>query len=112
MLYLFLFTLDTMWGCDSLQKRDPDGTIAFVDILLYQLAEQTEGLLKSDLNAENKLWTIETLLLTVFDVYWQSELKMKEAVAELIGDKYIQCFIGLERFVVGAGEYNSSTMTH
>ena len=38
---------------------------------------------------------IETLVLTVFDIYWQSELKVKNAVAELIGDKYIQCLYHL-----------------
>ena len=44
----------------------------------------------SDLSAENVM-TIETLLLTVFDMYWHSEVKIKDAIAELIGDQYIQC---------------------
>ena len=79
-----------MWGCDSLQAKDPDGAIALVDILMHQLAELILNNSLSDLSAE-KFMTIETLLLTVFDIYWQSEVKVKYAVAELIGDKYIQC---------------------
>ena len=49
--------------------------------------------------------TIETLLLTVFDIYCQSEGKVKDAFAELIGDKYIQCFIDLNTIVVSFGEF-------
>ena len=49
--------------------------------------------------------TIETLLLTVFDLYWQSEGKVKDAVAEFIGDKYIQCFINLDDIVTSFSEY-------
>ena len=82
-----------MWGCDSLQAKDPDGTIAFADILLHQLAEL---ILNNDLSAE-KFMTIETLLVTVFDIYWQSEVKVKDAVAKLIGDKYIQCLNSLHK---------------
>ena len=79
-----------MWGYGSLQAKDPDGTVAFVDILLHQLAEVILNKPLGDLSAENVM-TIETLLLTVFDIYWHSELKVKNAFAELIGDKHIQC---------------------
>ena len=99
-----IFTLDTTWGYSSLQTKDTDGTIAFADILLHQLAELIFNKSWSDLSVENSR-TIETLLLTVFDVYWQSEGKVKDAVAELIGDKYIQCFIDLNPIVVSFGEY-------
>lgn len=32
-------TLGTTWSYGSFQAKDADGTIAFVDILLHQLAE-------------------------------------------------------------------------
>ena len=79
-----------MWGYGSVQAKDPDGTVAFVDILLHQLAEVILNKPLGDLSAENVM-TIETVLLTVFDMYWQSEVKIKDAIAELIGDQYIQC---------------------
>lgn len=41
----------------------------------------------------------------MFDIYWQSEGKVKDVVAELIGDKYIQCFIDLNEIVVSFGKY-------
>ena len=53
------FTLDTEWGYDSFQAKDPDGTITFVDIILHQLAELIFNKSWSDLSVENR--TIETL---------------------------------------------------
>ena len=88
-----------MWGYGSLQAKDPDGTVAFVDILLHQLAEVILNKPLNDLSAENVM-TIETLLLTVFDIYWQSELKVKNAFAELIGDKHIQCLNHLHEILL------------
>ena len=87
---LVSYILDTIWGCDLLQAKDPDGAIALADVLLHQLAELILNKPLSDLSAETFM-TVETLLWTVFDIYWQSEVKVKDAVAELIGDKYIQC---------------------
>lgn len=94
-----------MWGCDSIQQtKDPDGTIVYVDILLHQLAELILNIKSlTDLSAEDSM-TIETLILAVFDIYWQSEGKVKNAVAELIGDKYIQCFIDLDDVVIAIGK--------
>ena len=100
----FIYTLGTTWSYGSFQAKDPDGTIAFVDILLHQVAELIFNKSWSDLSVENSR-TIETLLLTVFDIYWQSEGKVKDAFAELIGDKYIQCFIDLNTIVVSFGEF-------
>jgi len=40
---------------------------------------------------------METLVYTVFDIYWQSEAKMKTAISELFGDKYINCLIDLNQ---------------
>ena len=71
-----------------LRAKDTDGTIAFTDILLSQLVELI-SLNDDDFSAES-IMTIETLLLTMFDLYWHSEEKVKNAVAELIGDKYAQ----------------------
>ena len=86
----FLLSLDTIWISDSLQAKDSDGAITFTDLLLNQMVDLILNKSLSDLSAENVM-TIETLLLTVFDMYWQSEEKIKDAVAELIGDKYAQC---------------------
>ena len=83
--------------------KDPDGTIAFVDILLHQLAELIFNKSWSELSVENN--TIETLLLTVFDLYGQSEVRVKDAVAELIGDKYIKLFCDLDLIVTYFGKY-------
>ena len=88
-----------MWSSGSLQAKDPDGTISFVDILLHQLAELILNKPLSDLSVENVM-TIETLVLTVFDTYWQSELKVKNTFAELIGDKYIQCLSHLHEVLL------------
>ena len=88
-----------MWSSGSLQAKDPDGTISFVDILLHQLAELILNKPLSDLSVENVM-TIETLVLTVFDTYWQSELKVKNAFAELIGDKYMQCLSHLHEVLL------------
>lgn len=82
------FPLGTWWGSGLLRAKDTDGTIAFTDILLSQLVELI-SLNDDDFSAES-IMTIETLLLTMFDLYWHSEEKMKNAVAELIGDKYAQ----------------------
>ena len=101
---MLFFLLDTTWGYSSLQARDTDGTIAFADVLLHQLAEMILNKNWRDLSVENSR-TIETLLLTVFDLYWQSEGKVKDAVAEFIGDKYIQCFINLDDIVTSFSEY-------
>ena len=97
------FTLDTAWDYDSFGAKDPDGTITFVDIVLHQLTELILNKSWSDLSVENK--TIETLILTVFNLYWQSEVKVKEAVAELIGDNYMQFFCDLDLIVTYFGEY-------
>ena len=43
--------------------------------------------------------------MTVFDIHWQSEVKLKEAVAEMIGDKYMQFFCDLDPIVTYFGEY-------
>ena len=86
---LFFSSTGTWWEYGLLQAKDTDGTIAFTDILLNQLVELI-SLNDDDFSAGN-IMTIETLLLTVFDMYWHSEEKMKDAVAELIGDKYAQC---------------------
>ena len=107
---LFSFTLDTPWDC-SLQAKDPDGTIAFVDILFHQLAELVFNISWNDLSVE-KCRTIETLLLTVFDIYWQSEGKVKDAVAELIGDKYIKCFVDLDGVLISISEYAIQFLKH
>lgn len=88
-----------MWGYGLLQTKDPDGAIALVDTLLYQLAGLILNNSLSDLSAE-KFMTIETLLLTVFDIYWQSEVKVKDACAELIGDKYIPCLSRLHEVLL------------
>ena len=86
---MFFSSTGTWWEYGLLQAKDTDGTIAFTDILLNQLVELI-SLNDDDFSAGN-IMTIETLLLTVFDMYWHSEEKMKDAVAELIGDKYAQC---------------------
>jgi len=57
-----------------------------------------------DLSVE-KCRTFETLLLTVLDIYWQSEGKVKDAVAELIGDKFIKCFVDLDGVLISISEY-------
>ena len=88
-----------MWGYGLLQTKDPDGAIALVDTLLHQLAELIHNNSLSDLSAE-KFMTIETLLLTVFDIYWQSEMKVKNAFAEFIGDKYIPCLSRLHEVLL------------
>lgn len=88
-----------MWGYGLLQTKDPDGAIALVDTLLHQLAELILNNSLSDLSAE-KFTTIETLLLTVFDIYWQSEMKVKDAFAEFIGDKYIPCLSRLHEVLL------------
>ena len=81
------------------------------------MAQQTNEYLKADLSeaiARNIL-TIETLVLAVFDMYCQSEVNLRDALAVLIGDKYIQCLNELDSIVIGSGEHNrlyhSSTMT-
>ena len=63
--------------------------------------------MKPDLSGARNLLTIETLILTVFDIYWQSEMNMKDALAVLIGDKYIQCLNHLDTTVTASGEHNS-----
>ena len=100
-----------MWGYGSLQAKDPDGTVVFVDILLHQLAELILNKPLKDLSAENVM-TVETLVLTVFNIYWQSELKVKNAFAELIGDKYIQCLNHLHEVLLNfLGEDKIKTFT-
>ena len=86
---MFFSSTGTWWEYGLLQAKDTDGTMAFTDILLNQLVELI-SLNDDDFSAGN-IMTIETLLLTVFDMYWHSEEKMKNAVAELIGDQYAQC---------------------
>ena len=105
----FLLSLDTIWISDSLQANDSDGAITFTDLLLNQMVDLILNKSLSDLSAENVM-TIETLLLTVFDMYWQSEEKIKDAIAELIGDKYIQCLNHLYEILGNYyGEYAYNT---
>ena len=63
-----------------------------MDVLLSQMAGLLgdHDLFSRDWSAE-KVLTVETLLFAVFDIFWQSEAKLKTAIADLFGDKYIQC---------------------
>lgn len=107
----FLLPLDTIWISDSLQAKDSDGAITFTDLLLNQMVDLILKKSVSDLSAENVM-TIETLLLTVFDMYWHSEVKIKDAIAELIGDQYIQCLNHLYEILGNYyGEYTCNTDT-
>ena len=107
----FLLSLDTIWISDSLQANDSDGAITFTDLLLNQMVDLILNKSLSDLSAENVM-TIEPLLLTVFDMYWQSEEKIKDAIAELIGDQYIQCLNHLYEILGNYyGEYTYNTDT-
>ena len=66
----------------------------FTDILLQHLAKLVFEKSPDDLSAAEAL-TMETLVFTVFDIYWQSEAKMKREICKLFGDKYIKCLIDL-----------------
>ena len=90
--------LDSKWSCVSPQTRDPDRTILFTDILLHYLAQLVFEKSPDDLSAEEAL-TMETLVFTVFDIYWQSEAKMKREISKLFGDKYIKCLIDLNKIL-------------
>lgn len=83
-----------LWDYTSPRPEDPDGTIFLSDAVLQQLSELIFNKSPTDLSKEDVL-TMETLVFTVFDFYWQSKLEMKNAIAELVGNKYITCLIHL-----------------
>jgi len=88
--------LDSKWAYSSPQAKDPDGTVVFTDVLLNHLAQLVFEKSPDDLSAEEAL-TMETLVFTVFDIYWQSEAEMKREISKLFGDKYIKCLIDLNQ---------------
>lgn len=84
----------------------------FTNILLSHLAELVFKKSPNDLSAE-QVMTMETLLFTVFDMYWQSEVKMRNAISELVGDKYIRCLIDLDQILHNSfGENMTLIGTH
>lgn len=84
----------------------------FTNILLSHLAELVFKKSPNDLSAE-QVMTMETLLFTVFDMYWQSEVKMRNAISELVGDKYIGCLIDLDQILHNSfGENMTLIGTH
>ena len=58
--------------------------------LLQQLSQLLHSRDIVDLS-EQEIYTMDTLLYAVLDVYLQSEITVKIAIARMIGDNYISC---------------------
>ena len=97
---------DAFWDCDSIFPDDPDWTIAFIDTLmdlLHQMVQNTK-----DLSKKETFCTVETLIFTLLDSYWQCEEKERIAIASFCGDKYQQCMVAL----IGVLHYSFCTNSH
>ena len=77
---------------------DPDQTIALISTTMQQLNQLIQGRSCIDLS-KNEARTVETLLFIVLDSYLQSEIEVKMTLAELFGEKYIECLTALSKAV-------------
>ena len=103
-----LHNIDGSWDSTSLQIEDQDGTLLLTNTLLQQLSQL---IYERDLRSfsEEEIGTIDTVVYTIFDLYLQSEITVKLAIAKIIGDNYIKCLVDLNEIVHNTvGKYNFS----
>lgn len=87
-----------MFDFASSQHDDQDGSILLVDTILQQICHLIGSKDHGDLS-EEEVGTLDTLFYIVVDIYMQSELEVKITLANLLGNKYIQCLIDLNQIV-------------
>ena len=85
-----MHTLEKSCDFTSLQKDDKDGSMLLINTLLQQLSQLIHAKDVQELS-EQDICTMDTIVYGVLDVYLQSEVALKIALARMIGDNYISC---------------------
>ena len=97
-LYWICCHIGILFDFASPQPDDQDGSILLVDTILQQVCHLIGSKDHGDLT-EEEIGTLDTLVYIVVDIYLQSELEVKITLANLFGNKYIQCLIDLNQIV-------------
>ena len=69
--------------------------------LLHQLSQLIYSMDMVDLS-EQDICTMDTILFAVVDVYLQSEITLKNAIARMIGDSYICCLVRVNNALINS----------
>ena len=89
---------DNSWDFISPQLEDQDGSLSLADTIL-QFLSQLVYAKSSDTLTEGETCTMNTLVHILFDLYLQSEITLKHAIAKMFGDNYIRCLIDINEIV-------------
>ena len=67
--------------------------------MIFQLLNQLVYVKNVDALSEGEIRTMDTLVYILLDLYLQSEITLKCAIAKIVGDKYITCLIYINEIV-------------